>query len=1002
MPDPNQQQLPIQALNKPIICSPYEEPDKYWFYDKEGNATQVPSRRPASYWYKTQRTGTGVQGQLFAEEERDDLPMVNALREDVRYWREVKKYEGATPTTKKLLNYWASKDRPRRLFFCQREAVETIIYLREILESRKVPHNWRRLKLSFEDYSLLKDGEKPSFVTDQELRVFPSLIDQPLDTDLPGLMRLGCKMATGSGKTVVMSMLIAWAFCNRGANPGDQRFPNATLVVCPNLTIRERLQVLRPELAGNYYEDFDLVPSQLLPELRKGKVLVTNWHRFAPASEHSEGGKTYNVVEKGEESPDAFAQRVLGEIYERAPIMVLNDEAHHAYRPAPVQGSLSADEKADREEATIWIDGLDKINKACGVKFAVDLSATPFYLKGSGYIEGSPFSWLVSDFGLVDAIESGITKIPRIPVSDTTGRPDPKFFALWKHINENLQPGERLPGGKPKPDAVWREAQDALTTLASQWKERFDYYLQASNSQEKVPPVMIIVGDNTNIAEAFFRNISGEDQIEIEENGKTKKITTYGNGQIFPDCLSNTENRLATLRIDSKLLAEAESDDPNKNKKDAAEDLRQIVDTVGKYGQPGEQVRCVVSVQMLTEGWDANNVTQILGLRAFGSQLLCEQVVGRGLRRMNYTPDPETGLLTEEYVDVYGIPFSLIPFKGRKTTQSAPEDKPKQHVHALPERKGFEMRFPVVEGFAFALKQNLIKADLENTEKLVLQPDQTPTAVFVKPQVGYQFGHGGLGGSFETVTATREAFYASTHLQTIKFEIARRIVWALTESVGTGEPKMRFHSRHQLFPQVFGFVNQFVNKKIDFRGCDEREIGLEIYTRQVVERLLNAIEPDSIQGEPPLLPILNRYKPIGSTLQVSFFTTRPCFQTGKSHINQVVSDTRSWEQSAAFHLENSDKVICYARNDHLELVIPYDFLGASHSYTPDFIVRLSNGSNLILEVKGYETDQDRAKHQAAQRWISAVNNWGQLGKWHFYVCHDPQVLEKELEYYFSN
>ena len=400
---------------------------------------------------------------------------------------------------------------------------------------------------------------------------------------------------------------------------------------------------------------------------------MTNWHQFAPESEHSEGGQSYAVVNKGEETPDAFAKRVLGELHERAPIMVLNDEGHHAYRPAPTDENLSADAKKERQDATVWISGLDTINQACGIRFCVDLSATPFYIPGSGHPEGSPFPWLVSDFGLVDAIESGITKIPRLPVSDTTGRPEPKFFRLWEAIQAGIPSGDRLSGGKPKPEVVYREAEDALSTLASQWKERFEYIEQASDAQEKTPPVMIIVCDNTNIAAHFFEKISGEETREvIEENskqgkGKKKKQTqtVYGQGQVFPDMLSNDEGISRTLRIDSKKLAEAESEDPRKNKTQAAEDLRRVVATIGKPGQPGEQIRCVVSVAMLNEGWDANNVTHILGLRAFTSQLLCEQVVGRGLRRMNYTPDPETGLLTEEYVDVYGIPFSVIPFKGR-------------------------------------------------------------------------------------------------------------------------------------------------------------------------------------------------------------------------------------------------------------------------------------------------------------------------------------------------
>ncbi|MHB8766339.1 MAG: PDDEXK family nuclease [Deferrisomatales bacterium] len=166
---------------------------------------------------------------------------------------------------------------------------------------------------------------------------------------------------------------------------------------------------------------------------------------------------------------------------------------------------------------------------------------------------------------------------------------------------------------------------------------------------------------------------------------------------------------------------------------------------------------------------------------------------------------------------------------------------------------------------------------------------------------------------------------------------------------------------------------------------------------RIVERLIDAIEPDESQGEPPLLPILNRYMPIGSTGEVNFKTTRPCHGTQKSHLNQVVLDTASWEQAAAFYLEQSERVTCYARNDHLECTIPYEYLGVSHVYIPDYLARLENEATLVLEVKGWEDEQDRAKHQAARRWVSAVNNWGKLGAWQSHVCRNPQMLGRELE-----
>jgi type III restriction enzyme len=1009
---PGQEPLPIQPVDRPILCNPYLAPTAHWVYDQAtGEAIKLDGRRPASYWYKDQRTGIS-QISMFAEEQRDDLFLVNKLREDVKRWR-ASGYENATTVTKELLRSWWREDRPRRLFYCQIEAVETVIYLAEIRKSSK------RTRFT------------PTF-TDAELA---QLIDQPAESRLEPLTRFGCKMATGSGKTVVMAMLIAWTFCNRGRVPSDERFPAAVLVCCPNLTVKERLQVLRPDHKDNYYAEFDLVPTALRPLLQNGKVLVTNWHLFAPESEHVEGGKSYAVVNKGPESPEAFARRILGDLFDLAPVMVLNDEGHHAYRPAPLQEKLEGEEaqvaKADREEATVWVSGLDRINEACGIRFCIDLSATPFYIAGSGYREGSPFPWLVSDFGLVDAIESGIVKIPRLPVSDTTGRPEARYFRLWHNITVNLQPGERLPGKarKPKPEIVYREAEAALNTLASQWVERYDYVQQASLNQDRVPPVLIIVCDNTDIAEVFYRKISGEETVELVDldlaqqdtdadgvdeetddpepvrRGKGKKPKTtisYGHGQIFPQYFQNSPHQRRTLRIDSKLLAEAESEDPNANRQTAAQELRRIVATVGRPGELGEHIRCVVSVGMLTEGWDANNVTHILGLRAFSSQLLSEQVVGRGLRRMDYTPDPETGLLTEEYVDVYGIPFSLIPFRGRETDKPAPEDKPKNHVRALPERAKYEIRFPVVEGYAFALRRNAIKADIAKMEPLNIDPAREPTATFVRPTVGYQIGAISGQGPGEYNLQDREEFYRSTHLQQIEFEIARQVMSVLVGDSTTahgaqGDARLHLQSRHQLFPQILRVVKAYVARKVSFGATDSRELGHERYVKRLVEQLVAAIEPDDDQGEPPLMPILNRYKPYGTTAEVDFKTTKPCHATERSHINQVAADTATWERSATFRLEQArDAVAFYARNEGLGFTIPYDYLGIGHAYEPDYLIRLASGTTLILEIKGYETDEERAKHTAARRWISAVNNWGQCGRWDFHVCRDPQMLGREL------
>jgi len=1011
IPDSVQTELPMTpAVEQPILNSPYYEPEQHWVYGKDGKASRMPGRRPATYFWTTQRTGSeqlqmeGITSDYGAE----DMPLVNALREDVAKWRK-SNYENATQITRQLLRHWQSKDRKRRLFFCQIEAVETIIYLNEILASGRRTQ-WKQ-KVTKEDYERMARGEKPEIAQGMGTQdYFPTLADQPSNPDWAALTRMGCKMATGSGKTVVMAMIITWAFCNRARVPGDNRFPIAVLICCPNLTVKERLQVLRPDHpAGSYYDEFDMAPSQLRSLINYGRVMVTNWHAFAPESPHAEGGATYKVVDKGEERPDAFARRVLGDLYGKGKILVLNDEAHHAYRPKPARKAKKGEDQTDVgtvteddiEEATVWVEGLDKLNQAVGIQAVVDLSATPFYLQGSGHIPGSPFAWLVSDFGLVDAIESGITKIPRLPVSDTTGRPDPKFFRLWEDIKDQCRKdGKRLIGGKPAPEDVWTYGEAAFLTLAAQWMERFEYHQSAKPGQQFIPPVIIVVCDNTDIAQYVFEQISGETEEEIEEKvGKKAKITKvkrYNQGGVPFQALANTEERTVTLRIDSKLLNDADAGVTGSKQKEA-ERLRALIANVGTRGTAGEHIRSVVSVQMLTEGWDANNVTQILGLRAFGSQLLCEQVVGRGLRRMNYDfyiDDRGREMLAAEYVDVYGIPFSVIPFKGRAKDKPEPEDKPKNQVKALDERAAWEIRFPNVEGYVLDLTDPEIECDVASVESLKIRPIETPTSVFVMPQVGVRHGHVG-SMDFATSEHDRQEFYNEHDFQTVQFEVARQILMRLTDQQ---QGKLRQYSRHKLFPQVLAIVEAYCETRVDWSGQMKQELALDVYMKPLVSRLTDAIRPKTADGRDRLLPVINRFTPSGSSAAVNFTTIRQCYPTQRSHVDQVVLDTDTWEQSVAHQLESSDAVSHYVRNDHMGFSIPYEYMGVSHPYFPDFIVKLKNGVVLVLEVKGLVDERQKAKFEAAKRWCSAVNNWGKMGTWAFHVAKDVDHVQLELKY----
>jgi type III restriction enzyme len=1023
--------VPRQAVADPIINSAYKEPAFHWFY-APGNATpdKQVGRRKAQYWYKSQRTTeAGAERDLFAEEESDPLHLVNALREDVRRWRE-SGYRCSNNVTRTLLQHWTRPDVPRPIFFCQLEAVETIIYILEFgLPGQLARTGFRNFHVSPENFTHLFAGEKldvAGLPADHPLSakfnddLYPRLVDPSPRAGALMLRRLGCKMATGSGKTTVMSMLITWAFCNRGEKPESKEFPNAVLVCAPNLTVKKRLEVLMPEHPDNYYKSFDLVPPAYREHMAKGKVLVTNWHTLAERSVHGEGG--HKVVDLGREPDDAFTKNRLGDLAERGQILVLNDEGHHCWRPKglspeqkrALQQELTSDElkarEEEEEEARVWLEGLDKMNNSGiagtdaqgkrlpGILACVDLSATPFYLSNSGYPEGSPFHWLVSDFGLVDAIEAGITKVPRLPVLDDAGgvddagRPDPKYFRLWKHIKTQLRPSDRN-GRRPKPEAIYRYAEDAMLTLASQWHKAFKKI--EDENRDVTPPVMIIVCDTTETSQIFFEKISGQTEREVinPDTGETELVPAYGDSVAFPE-LANTADRQVTIRIDSRKLDEVDPEGGD-TKDQAALKLREIIHTVGKKGKPGEHIRCVVSVSMLTEGWDANTVTHILGVRAFGTQLLCEQVVGRGLRRRSYNVDPKTGLLPAEYVDVYGIPFSLIPYKGKTDKEAETTDPIYTQIFALNSRQPFEVKFPNVENYAYDLRDSQIVCDFDKlqpydaTDKHVAQEVWVTASRGMKDTVGQSEG-------VDMEVQDRQAFYGAHREQEVVFMLAKRLMEDLLKGERAnqdGKISEDMVNRSRLFPEIVGIVDRYVKEKVKYpEGADARELALEVHAREIVARIRDNILPN-VAGdkEGRLLPVLSRFKKHLSTDGVSFNTSRPTVPLSKSHFNRAPI-LSSYERIAIEEFEDSDLVDYYTPNHrNIGFTIGYTFKGEIKRYEPDFVLHLNNGVNVVLEVKGiggrhHQPDALPAKNAAAYKWCQAVTNMGTLGQWVFDIC----------------
>jgi type III restriction enzyme len=666
--------------------------------------------------------------------------------------------------------------------------------------------------------------------------------------------------------------------------------------------------------------------------------MVTNWHQLAEETDPKR-----SIVKRGRESDAAFCNRVLKPLGSKRRIVVMNDEAHHAWRPPPAL-HLTGEEKREAEEATVWIQGLDRIHRDREILRCLDFSATPMYpgsIKGKAW---QPFEWIVSDFALVDAIESGLVKIPRIPTDDNSGRAVPKYRNLWEHVKSRLpKRGDDSDESHPLTDYL-TEVDGPLKQLAGEWEETFDRWRGAGRT---VPPAMIVVCNDTKMAELLDKHIA-----QFGEAGEK---------------LRNHDGQDVTIRIDSKLLADAEERDDTETATDAAERIRRIVSTVGKPGQPGEQVRCLVSVAMLSEGWDARNVTQILGLRAFQSQLLCEQVVGRGLRRTDYTD-----LSQPEYVDVYGVPFQLLPFAkaGGGTIIEPPKTT---NVHTVREREALRLEWPRVTQIVQDVG-DVLHVDWGAIEPVRVSSEFDPTDTWVEFDVGGK----GLGGEIQD----RARAYGRFRLQSFVFRVAAQLV------TGRGRP--------WLFPQAVKIVQEAVERKVEYVGdVDHRELCNLRYATLLRDRISDALRSE-LDDESRLVPVLDQYEPIGSTDGIAFSTVKPCEAVRKSHISHVVADSKL-EVSIAHVLEEMPEVESFAKNDRLFLEIPYRYLGTSLRYRPDFIVKPENGRMLLIEGKGKKDEKDDAKATAAKRWVAAVNAWGKLGAWSHHVCFTTMDARKAIE-----
>ncbi|MEX2626704.1 MAG: DEAD/DEAH box helicase family protein, partial [Ilumatobacteraceae bacterium] len=955
------------VIDNPILNGPYDPPDRHFELGQSGPTGEVSDgRRPSESFVPVPQPRKGRSQQqldLTAGERRERNDLINEIRHQVGTWRQ-RGYPGVTPISRKLLQHWADPDRENRVMFCQREAAETAIFLAEV-SGRHGPD-------------------------------FRSRLDDENTVHNTGLPRVALKMATGAGKTVVMAMLVAWQTINKVHAPRDARFTKRFLVVAPGITIRDRLRVLRPSDTLNYYRERDLVPADLWPALHEAQLVITNYHAFLPrVAKEMQGvsGTTRKLLTAGKrvdpfvETPEQIVSRVLRDLGGRdraGEVVVLNDEAHHCYQDRPLEadelGGIDREDEDRNADARVWFTGLTHVMRKVGIKAVYDLSATPYYLKGSGYQEGFIFPWTVSDFSLMDAIESGIVKVPRIPVDDDAAGHLVTYLRLWDHVGTKL-PKRR--GKKAGTDAGWvppATLEGALRSLYRSYERAFAEWETSLAPTGEPPPVMIVVCPNTIVSKLVYDWIAGADVVgdpstdgdeaNGEESAADEPVVHHRAGEL--PLLANVVDgqwmpRPRTILVDS---AQLESGDAMKTEfKAAASDeialfkddirrrtpgadvegisdedlLREVMNTVGKPGRLGEHVRCVVSVSMLTEGWDANTVTHILGIRPFRSQLLCEQVVGRGLRRRSYAIN-DSGRFEPEYAEVYGVPFAFIP-TDRVPTEVAPR-RPATEVRALPERHHLRIEFPRLAGYRVELSPEPLTADF--TEQSAMHVDKTTFATLTEVA-------GVVGGTDE-----HDLGDGRVREQRVAYELARDVV----RHLDLAHDDVPVHTR---FPQIVAIAKRWLAECVTYEpGCDVSMLVLFAELRTRAAERIHASMIRTGDATERLRPVLQSFDPVGSTDDVSFFTRKVVIPTERSHVNWVTLDGpqgNTWEETITYLLEHHDEVEAFVKNDGLRFTIPYVHDGVPHEYVPDFVVRLSPAADgtprhLIVEVSGGRKDQE--------------------------------------------
>lgn len=1027
----------MQATNNdnPVLNNPYEEPRYYYDTDMNGNIdyqTVMNGRRPFGYDVNIVPNKRGNKT-IFSQEDfvtiDPNAEFINGIRKEVKTWREAG-YPKASRITKELLDFWFNNKERRmnlRLFFCQREAVETAVWLNEIAE--KDPNTG--------NYLLNLLTERRHTVSDNDSDVLP---------------RTAFKMATGTGKTVVMAMLILYNYLNKRANPMDTHYVDHFLLCAPGITIRDRLSVLQLDNStrsnnyqrNDYYHQRGLIPPQFEKELGglNSCITIVNYQQFLPrvfSGKHAsplDGKQKWVdgqlITQKDKEDYSVMLSRVLEKGVKSKRIVVINDEAHHCYLPKATKDKLDADEKSEmkdeNENARVWYEGLRQM-KLLGYKIqhVYDLSATPYYLKGSGYPEYSLFPWVVSDFGLVDAIESGLVKIPYLPAySEKDGIEEPKLRNIYQYIRDNLPKKKDIDETKqPHLPTLLNLALDQFVSDYKEYERGIRAQFEEQGSLLSSPPVMIIVCNNTAVSREVYREIAGY-QIGEDEDGNPKY--KRGRFDVFSnyDAMGNPRDRFPSLLIDSSALDDASTRIDEAFKRSYAKEieefkheyanihgagsadritdadiLREVVNTVGKPGKLGGDIKCVVSVSMLTEGWDANTVTHVCGIRAFGSQLLCEQVVGRALRRQSYDMlpyDSRDGHLIDrkslahyksenivykfppEYARVIGVPFNT--FKSGNTVVPPPH-KPKAIVMALPERQNLEIVFPNITGYRSDSIDGKLEADYTGLNKFVLDFDKLP-----------------LENPLQTPVNGDTKILKTNYMELRDSQVVYYLSSLMIREYYYQEGRL-----FQKFGDVKKIVEKWYNEQIEVKGGDgrpeqKRAVMLWEYTA-VLSSINDGIHKANEDRE-IVSAVLNYYNPSSSTSVVYRPTNKTVHPITKSHVNYIIAEENSWQEIAAKKLDAMECVISWVKNTYLGFKIPYIVSDESKEFLPTFIVRVKTSNekvvNLIVECQDFDGDKtgnkDAKRHYLRDYWIPAANNLKTYGRWDLLEVNDIDQIDK--------